>query len=59
MRNSIRTVKARTLVIALAAVYVAWPLSASIRGHIVGRLDVARGQYTVRAYGLPGPFEYD
>jgi hypothetical protein len=33
--------------------FVAWQFSASARGHLVARFDVARGHYEVQSYGEP------
>jgi hypothetical protein len=35
---------------------IAWSVSASVRGQMVARFDVARGYYEVQGYGLPVPW---
>ena len=43
-----------TLVI-LMLTYYAWDASASVRGEVVARYDIARGHYQELTYGLPVP----
>jgi hypothetical protein len=45
---------------ALVLFVVAWDASASLRGRLAARMDLARGRYVVLAYGLPpgGSDEY-
>jgi hypothetical protein len=58
MKSLVRSRKILTVAIAFAILLLAWwgwDYSASGRGYIVARFDVARGHYRVLHYGLPPP----
>ena len=41
------------LIVALIAMMFLWPASASVRGQLAARIDVARGHYVLLTYGQP------
>lgn len=58
MKGAMRSHKILTAAVAIAILLLArwgWDDSASGRGHIVARFDVARGHYRVLHYGLSPP----
>ena len=59
MRNFIRKHKilASSLagIAALVLLVILWDMSASVRGRLTARMDLALGHYKVMGYGLPGP----
>jgi hypothetical protein len=59
LRNFVRYHKKLTLAISLAALPVAWLLSASPRGYLAARFDLAQGHHVVQTFGLPVPWKGD
>src|SRR5262249_44501048 len=48
-----RKLTAVILVAGFLMAWATWELSASIRGQVVARIDIARGKYRVLGFGLP------
>jgi hypothetical protein len=59
MRTFIRNHKKLAAVIGIVLFFIAWWLSASVRGYVVARFDVARGHYEVQSFGLPARWSPD
>ncbi len=57
MKSKFRILKRVTLCIALViGSLVAWEYSASLRGELAARIDVAREDYVLLVFGLPVPW---
>ncbi|EEF59911.1 hypothetical protein [Pedosphaera parvula] len=59
MKTFVRNHKNLAAVVGVVAFMVAWWLSASARGYLVARFDVARGHYEVQGFGLPAKWRPD